>query len=49
LICATGLSGEQMLAELSRRLENDVAREQTEVRQELGKIVELRLRKLVAS
>jgi 2-oxo-4-hydroxy-4-carboxy-5-ureidoimidazoline decarboxylase len=47
LICATGLSGEQMLAELSRRLENDVAQEQVVVRQELAKIVELRLRKLV--
>ena len=49
LICATGLSGEQMLAELNRRLENDVARERVVVRQELAKIVELRLRKLVTS
>jgi 2-oxo-4-hydroxy-4-carboxy-5-ureidoimidazoline decarboxylase len=47
LICATGLSGEQMLAELNRRLENDVAQERVVVRQELAKIVELRLRKLV--
>lgn len=47
LICATGLSGEQMLAELTRRLGNDVAQEQVVVRQELSKIVELRLRKLV--
>lgn len=47
LICATGLSGEQMLAELTRRLENDVGQEQAVVRQELAKIVELRLRKLV--
>jgi 2-oxo-4-hydroxy-4-carboxy-5-ureidoimidazoline decarboxylase len=49
LICATGLSGEQMLAELTRRLENDVDQERVMVRQELAKIVELRLRKLVAS
>jgi len=49
LICATGLSGEQMLAEVTRRLDNDVAREQVEVRRELTKIVELRLRKLVGS
>lgn len=49
LICATGLSGEQMLAELTRRLENEVAQEQVEVRRELAKIVELRLRKLVTS
>jgi 2-oxo-4-hydroxy-4-carboxy-5-ureidoimidazoline decarboxylase len=47
LICATGLSGEQMLAELTRRLENDAAQEQAVVRRELAKIVELRLRKLV--
>lgn len=49
LICATGLSGEQMLAELTRRLENDVVQERAVVRQELAKIVELRLRKLVMS
>lgn len=49
LICATGLSGEQMLAELTGRLENDVVQERNVVRQELAKIVELRLRKLVMS
>jgi 2-oxo-4-hydroxy-4-carboxy-5-ureidoimidazoline decarboxylase len=49
LICATGLSGEQVLTELTRRLENDGARERLVVRQELAKIVELRLRKLVTS
>jgi 2-oxo-4-hydroxy-4-carboxy-5-ureidoimidazoline decarboxylase len=49
LICATGLPGEQMLAELTRRLGNDAAQEQAEVKRELAKIVELRLRKLVAS
>jgi 2-oxo-4-hydroxy-4-carboxy-5-ureidoimidazoline decarboxylase len=49
LICATGLSGEQMLAELSERLGNDAVQEQAVVRRELAKIVELRLRKLVTS
>ncbi len=49
LICATGLSGEEMLAELTRRLGNDAGQEQAEVRRELAKIVELRLRKLVTS
>ena len=49
LICASGLSGEQMLAELTRRLENDVAVERAVVRRELAKIVELRLRKVVAA
>jgi len=49
LICATGLSGGQILAELQRRLENDAAHERVVVRQELAKIVELRLRKLVMS
>jgi 2-oxo-4-hydroxy-4-carboxy-5-ureidoimidazoline decarboxylase len=49
LICATGLSGEEMLAQLNQRLENDVAHERVTVRQELAKIVELRLRKLVKS
>lgn len=49
LICATGLSGEQILAELTRRLENDVAQERAVVRRELAKIVEVRLRKLMMS
>lgn len=47
LICATGLSGGQILAELTGRLDNDVAQEQIVVRRELAQIVELRLRKLV--
>ena len=49
LICATGLSGDQMLAELTRRLEHDPVQERAVVRQELAKIVELRLRKLEMS
>lgn len=49
LICATGRSGEDTLAELAKRLENDISAERVVVRQELSKIVGLRLRKLVAS
>ena len=49
LICATGLSAEQMLAEARRRLGNDAATERAETTRELAKIVELRLRKLVAA
>lgn len=47
LICATGLSGAQMLAAARARLEHDEATEQDVVRTELGKIVQIRLRKLV--
>jgi 2-oxo-4-hydroxy-4-carboxy-5-ureidoimidazoline decarboxylase len=49
LICATGLSAEQMLAEARRRLHNDTATEQAETTRELARIVELRLRKLVTA
>lgn len=49
LICATGLSAEQLLAEARRRLGNDAASEQAETTRELAKIVELRLRKLVTA
>lgn len=43
LVCATGLSAEQMLAALTERLGHDPAQEQTVVRRELGRIVALRL------
>ncbi len=49
LICATGLSGEQMLAELRRRLTHDPATEQPVVIGELRKIAALRLAKAVTS
>lgn len=49
LICATGLSGEQVLAALRARLANDPDDERLVVRQELRKITGLRLRKLVRS
>ncbi|GAA2099252.1 2-oxo-4-hydroxy-4-carboxy-5-ureidoimidazoline decarboxylase [Actinomadura alba] len=47
LICATGLSAEEMLAALRDRLTNDDARERTIVREELWKITRLRLTKLL--
>lgn len=45
LICATGLSGEQMLTALRQRLGNDPDTERDVVREELRKIVDLRLGK----
>ena len=48
LICATGLSGEQMLAALRLRLENDEAAERVLVITELRKITALRVRKALA-
>lgn len=45
LICATGLSGTEMLAALRTRLGNDAATERDVVREELRKIVDLRLGK----
>jgi 2-oxo-4-hydroxy-4-carboxy-5-ureidoimidazoline decarboxylase len=47
LICATGLSGQEMLDALYRRLHNPIETEQGEVRRELLKITRLRLRKLL--
>lgn len=45
LICATGLTAEQILAEAKRRLGNDDATERAEARAELRKIAALRLAK----
>ncbi len=47
LICATGLSGQEMLARLRARLGNDQDAERTVVRAELLKITRLRMRKLL--
>ena len=47
LICATGLSAEQMLTSLGRRLTHDDATEVAVVREELRKIALLRLAKVV--
>jgi 2-oxo-4-hydroxy-4-carboxy-5-ureidoimidazoline decarboxylase len=46
LICATGLSGEEMLARLKERLDNDEATERAVVRDELAKITKLRLARI---
>lgn len=48
LICATGRSAEEMLAELRRRLGHDPARELKVAAGEQAKITRLRLEKLVA-
>lgn len=48
LVCATGRSGADMLADLTARLANDPVTELGVVRAELGKIAALRLRRVVA-
>jgi 2-oxo-4-hydroxy-4-carboxy-5-ureidoimidazoline decarboxylase len=47
LICASGLSGQEMLTELRARLGNDQDAERAIVRAELLKITRLRIRKLL--
>jgi 2-oxo-4-hydroxy-4-carboxy-5-ureidoimidazoline decarboxylase len=47
LICASGLSGEEMLAQLRARLGNDQETERAVVREELRKITQLRMMKLL--
>lgn len=47
VICATGLGADEILQALKRRLGNDEATEAAVVRDELGKIAQVRLRKLV--
>ena len=49
LICASGLSGEQILTSLRARLDNDPATETAVVADELRKIALLRLERLLAS
>ncbi len=49
LICASGLSGAQILAALRRRLTNDDETERTVVIGELRKIADLRLAKAIGS
>jgi 2-oxo-4-hydroxy-4-carboxy-5-ureidoimidazoline decarboxylase len=48
LICATGLSGAQMLTALNQRLKNDEASERVVATAELRKITVLRARKALA-
>jgi 2-oxo-4-hydroxy-4-carboxy-5-ureidoimidazoline decarboxylase len=47
LICASGLSGQEMLEQLQARLEYDDEAERTVVREELRKITRLRLTKML--
>jgi 2-oxo-4-hydroxy-4-carboxy-5-ureidoimidazoline decarboxylase len=47
LICASGLSGQEMLDQLRTRLKNDPQAERAVVRRELQKITQLRLAKLL--
>lgn len=47
LICATGLSGEEILKALRSRIDNDEVAEQAAVADELRKIALLRLRKVL--
>jgi 2-oxo-4-hydroxy-4-carboxy-5-ureidoimidazoline decarboxylase len=49
LIFASGRSGEEILAELRRRMNNDPAAELEEAKRELRKIVHLRLERVLAS
>ncbi|MGH3150019.1 MAG: 2-oxo-4-hydroxy-4-carboxy-5-ureidoimidazoline decarboxylase [Streptosporangiaceae bacterium] len=48
LICASGRSGQEMLDQLRARLGNDPEAEQAVVREELRKITQLRLTKLLS-
>jgi 2-oxo-4-hydroxy-4-carboxy-5-ureidoimidazoline decarboxylase len=48
LICATGRGPAEILAELNRRMSHDPAAEREAAAAEIGKINDLRLRKLVA-
>src|SRR5579859_348762 len=48
LICATGLSGQEMLTQLRARLGNDEEAERAVVRRELLKITRLRMTKLLS-
>jgi 2-oxo-4-hydroxy-4-carboxy-5-ureidoimidazoline decarboxylase len=47
LICASGLSGQEMLTQLRARLENDQDTERAVVRRELAKITRLRMTRLL--
>lgn len=49
LICASGLTGAEMLAQLRARLENDIHTERAVVRRELLKITRLRAGKLMGA
>jgi 2-oxo-4-hydroxy-4-carboxy-5-ureidoimidazoline decarboxylase len=48
LICASGLSGAEMLNQLQTRLKNDQEAERAVVRQELAKITQLRMARMLS-
>jgi 2-oxo-4-hydroxy-4-carboxy-5-ureidoimidazoline decarboxylase len=48
LVCASGRSGEELLADVAARLGNDPVTELAVVRRELGKIARLRLARMVS-
>jgi 2-oxo-4-hydroxy-4-carboxy-5-ureidoimidazoline decarboxylase len=48
LICASGLSGQEMLDQLRARLDNDEEAERAVVRAELKKITRLRMTKMLS-
>lgn len=49
LIAASGRSGDEILAELRRRMKNDPATELEEARRELRRIVQLRIGKMLSA
>ncbi len=49
LVCATGMSGQQMLSDLRARLSNEPAAELRLIRTHLGEIAKLRLKKVIDS
>jgi 2-oxo-4-hydroxy-4-carboxy-5-ureidoimidazoline decarboxylase len=49
LICASGRGPAEILAELNRRMSHDPATEREAAAAEIGKINEIRLRKLAAA
>lgn len=49
LVCAAGRTGTELLADLLTRLDNDPEDEMRVIRDELGKIAQVRLRRLVSA
>jgi len=48
IVCATGKNGDEMLALLEQRIQNDASQELHNASQEQAKIMDLRIRKLLA-
>jgi 2-oxo-4-hydroxy-4-carboxy-5-ureidoimidazoline decarboxylase len=49
LVCASGRDGDDLLADLAKRLRNDAATELAVIRDELGKIARLRLSRIISA